>query len=503
MPFKASSKYVMSGDDLIFQAMDIPVAGLYFNDVDVPSSAIPINTCGTHNWDVSDIFPELNRFEKLLSTSPNTFVNSEYATSAQLSTSAGSAPGSCPLSAKAIPDNVRLRNHDCMWSGRCNQQESHQKMKLKAAAAAAAAAAASQQQCKTINASNVTSSKLMTPAQSPTKVRTIQAGESLLRQKQPMHSSKSNAGDENNNNNNRPDTPQSLGGGEDQDITCTTTGSNHLPLLMSSKDALAKEHEVNKIKEYLSDPAKQQYKAYDNSTTLADVINTLESGEFKRDNSTNYPMSPSEDSDCSSRSVSHVVDDDTESEHEMDDEYSMHDDDEGISLKMMPTSHLMGRNSSTGSRMGYETSSSVRSGGVRGLAEAMSSEEESEDDTEEETEEEEDVKPDVSALMGSGQGVYEEEEDSGTERSLYGTSLTAQEKNLIKQQTSMHSDHCYTRVKSRVDIKNLGVETPSDSGKWKSFLLCSRHIYILSMEWWGREVGLDMISIIIKFEEYL
>lgn len=31
---------------------------------------------------------------------------------------------------------------------------------------------------------------------------------------------------------------------------------------------------------------------------------------------------------------------------------------------------------------------------------------------------------------------------------------------------SMHSDHSYTRSKSRVDVINLGVQTPSDSGKY-------------------------------------
>lgn len=469
-----NNKYVMTGDDLIFQAMDIPTTGLYFSDVDVPSSAIPINTCGTHHWDVSDIFPDLNRFEKLLSSSPNTFVNSEYSPSAALSSSPGSA-GACHTSINAVPDNVRLRNHDCMWSGRCNQQESHQKMKLKAAAAAAAAA---QQQTTTTTTTNPKMShspKLMTPAQSPTKVRTIQAGESLLRQKQPNNKCSSSSNSSGDENNNRPDTPQSLGGGEDQDITCTITGSNHLPLLgISSKDA-TKEHEMNKIKEYLSDPAKQQYKAYDNSTTLADVINTLESGEFnKRDGGNGgqgtagyHPMSPAEESDCSSRSVSrHVVDDDTESEHEMDDELSLHDDDEGISLKMMPTSHL-----SSSRLAGYETNSSMSrmsSGGVGSLDDSEEEDDDDEEDEDEEDEEddEEDVKPEITQTgMYHHGGMYEEEEDSGTERSLYGTRLTVQEKNLIKQQTSMHSDHCYTRVKSRVDIKNLGVDTPSDSGE--------------------------------------
>lgn len=481
MPFKATNKPQMSGEDLIFQAMDLATTNLFYNDVDLPSSAIAINTSGTQSWDF-EIFPELHRFEKLLSSSPNTFVNSEYG--ANINTPTGSNPGSqphavaCPT-AKAIADNVRLRNHDCMWSGRCNQQESHQKMKLKAAAAA-----------QNQRASN----KLPTPAQSPTKQRTIQAGESLLRFKQP---SKCASGDENNNN--RPDTPQSLGGGDDQEINCTTTGSNQLPLLMS-KDA-AKEHEVNKIKEYLSDPAKQQYKAYDNSTTLADVINTLESGEFsssgRRGGDANgvttggvdgcgggnrmisgYPLSPADESDCgshgSSRSVQ-AVDDDTESEHEMDDEYSLQDDDEGISLKMMPTSHL-----SSSRLAGFETSSlsrmSMGSNSTMRMHSGQGSSDEEEDEDEEDDEEEEDEKPDVNMLMQQTgqyhhhQQVEEEEEDSGTERSLYGNTLTLQEKNLLKQQTSMHSDHCYTRVKSRLDIQSLGVETPSDSGELKQVL---------------------------------
>lgn len=34
---------------------------------------------------------------------------------------------------------------------------------------------------------------------------------------------------------------------------------------------------------------------------------------------------------------------------------------------------------------------------------------------------------------------------------------------------SMHSDHSYTRSKSRVDVINLGVQTPSDSGKYHFF----------------------------------
>lgn len=167
-----------------------------------------------------------------------------------------------------------------------------------------------------------------------------------------------------------------------------------------------------------------------------------------------------------------AVDDDTESEHEMDDEYSLQDDDEGISLKMMPTSHLSSRLAS------YDTSSLSRmsmgsrsNSTMRVHSQGSSDEEDDEDEEDEEDEDEEDVKPDVKGLMQQT-GVYHHhhqeedyEEDSGTERSLYGTSLTVQEKNLIKQQTSMHSDHCYTRVKSRVDIQNLGVETPSDSGE--------------------------------------
>lgn len=486
-------KHTMTGDDLIFQAMDLPGSGLYFNDVDVPSSAIAINNCGTHNWDVSDIFPDFTKQEKLLSTSPNTFVTSEYTSHAQSAinalhcTTAGGVP--MAMCAAKVPDSVQLRNHDCMWSGRCNQQESHQKMKLKAAAAAAAAAAAlaaggvqqpqQQQQQQSAKGQQCTTSRQMTPAQSPTKVRTIQAGESLLRFKQPGQTKaamsptgSSSSGDENNN---RPDTPQSLGGSEDQSdsmltTSCTTTGSNHLPLLT------AKEHEVNKIKEYLADPAKQ-YKAYDHSTTLADVINTLESGEFKRDSA--FPMSPADESDSSSSSR-HVVDDDTESEHEMDEdedeEYGLQEDDEGISLKMMPTSHLSSSRAYEMNRVMLQQQQQQQHYIHRRVKDEDEEEDEDEEATseedEEEEEEEEDVKPDVSALMGSGVLLYpEDEEDSGTERSLYGTTLTEQEKMLIMQQSSMHSDHCYTRVKSRVDIKNLGVDTPSDSGEFAIFSL--------------------------------
>lgn len=477
-------------DDLIFHPMDLPNTCLYFSeDVDVPSSAIPINTSSSHSLDVNELFPELNmnRYEKLLSSSPNTFVNSEYGSLCV--PSAGQPSSSVPTchADKVVPDNVRLRNHDCMWSGRCNQQESHQqKMKLKAAAAAAVAA----QNSKLTTATTPTA-RLITPAQSPTKVRTIQAGESLLRLKQPTKgtSSGNNSGDENNNN--RPDTPQSLGNPEEQEITATTTGSNHLPLMSQ------KEQELMKIKEFLSDTTKQ-YKAYDNTTTLADVINTLErehisstegasgggnaGGQTVASGGGVYPMSPAEDSDCSRSSMSHVVDDDTESEHEMDDEYSLHDDDEGISLKMMPTSHL-----SSSSRLGYETSSMSRMS-MSGRLQAESEEDTEEEDTEEEDddEEEDDLKPDVNELMSQNamyhhhqQRVGEDEEDSGTERSLYGTSLTAQEKSLIMQQTSMHSDHCYTRVKSRVESQKLGVDTPSDSGEWGFFNYYYRCVVVL------------------------
>lgn len=439
MPVEITSKYTMGGEDLYFQAMDLPSTGLFFSDVDVSSNAIPINTISTHNWEMLDLLPEETKYEKLLSTSPNTFLQTTFGTPPQsiLSTSACSK----------LAESVRLRNHDCMWSGRCNSQESHQKSKLKLAAAAKLQAIAGD--VKQITASGPSS---------PSKVRTIQAGESLLRFKQPMQ--KGQSSDENNN---RPDTPQSLEGEDStQDITCTTTGSNHLPLL--SKDA-AKEQEVNKIKEYLTDPAKQ-YKAYDNSTTLADVINTLENGDFKRDNQ--YPMSPSEESDCRS---SQMVDDDTESEQEMDDEYSLQEDDEGISLKMMPTSHL------NASRRALALSSKMLS--IRHIEDddeeedEEDSDEEDEDDDEEEEEEGEDAlvslvqgsKVFVGGNRGNVVGYGDDEEDSGTERSLDGRSATAQDKITMQQQTSMHSDHCYTRCKTRVDTKNLGVDTPSDSGE--------------------------------------
>lgn len=42
---------------------------------------------------------------------------------------------------------------------------------------------------------------------------------------------------------------------------------------------------------------------------------------------------------------------------------------------------------------------------------------------------------------------------------------------------SMHSDHSYTRSKSRVDVISLGVQTPSDSGKYHSFYSIQKHAH--------------------------
>lgn len=456
----------MNGDDLIFQAMDLPNTNLFINDMDVPSTAIPINTCGAHIWDVSEIFPDLAKQDKLLSTSPNTFVTSEYA-APQHNAASHQHQSGC--------GNVQLRNHDCMWSGRCNMPEIHtKKLKAQAAQIHYHNQSSSNQNQKALSRQDSLTN--LTPAQSPSKGgRTIQAGQSLLRFKQPSKS------DENNNSNSshRPDTPQSLGGSESEsplDTSCTTTGSNHLPLLS------AKENEMARIKEYLlsgESSAKGAYKAFDNTTTLADVMTTLEGGDSAGQST--YPMSPAEEEeDCTSNSSTAnscprttsgqqmmMGDDDTESEREMDEEegeeFSLHDDDEGISLKMMPTSHL------SSNRGLYEMGRMLQQhfGHQR---RSLHDDVEDEDD-DEETSEEEEEEEEVNGLMFSGATgehleLEEEEEDSGTERSLYGsTQLTAQEKTLMMQQSSMHSDHCYTRVTSRVDTKNLGVDTPSDSGE--------------------------------------
>lgn len=71
------------------------------------------------------------------------------------------------------------------------------------------------------------------------------------------------------------------------------------------------------------------------------------------------------------------------------------------------------------------------------------------------------------------------ESDSTTDSMIVSTTQSSinSSTTLYENTQSMHSDHSYTRSKSRVDVNGLGVQTPSDSGKNCFFFLL---IYLLN-----------------------
>lgn len=68
------------------------------------------------------------------------------------------------------------------------------------------------------------------------------------------------------------------------------------------------------------------------------------------------------------------------------------------------------------------------------------------------------------------EGIDEEScEDVDSDSEITDNSMNSKEhaqSHFENSQTAMHSDHSYTRSKSRVDVIGLGVQTPSDSGKF-------------------------------------
>lgn len=68
------------------------------------------------------------------------------------------------------------------------------------------------------------------------------------------------------------------------------------------------------------------------------------------------------------------------------------------------------------------------------------------------------------------EGIDEESgEDIDSDSDITDNSMNSKEhaqSHFENSQTAMHSDHSYTRSKSRVDVIGLGVQTPSDSGKF-------------------------------------
>lgn len=79
----------------------------------------------------------------------------------------------------------------------------------------------------------------------------------------------------------------------------------------------------------------------------------------------------------------------------------------------------------------------------------------------EEEEEEEEHASDHSFDSGNASAILSSQSSIISNNSTNNTNTT-----LYENTQSMHSDHSYTRSKSRVDIIGLGVQTPSDSGKY-------------------------------------
>lgn len=453
MPGKTMS--VPDNEDFIFNMMDIPNGEFYFqNEIDT-GSAIPINAANNNNlYDLGENVCELlSKDDSYLSTSPNTFLSTVF--------SASPSGGSCSRHS----ENYQLRNHDCMWSGRCNHQENHQKMK-------------NQQKWSQIlskttgNVVTVNVSTTPSPAipivSAATKMRhQIQAGQSLLLNSRinkcqsrlvMPNGTQCSKNDENNNHNNRPDTPLSLEGENDGPefkhhldlVSCTQTGSNKLPLLSGSGQRA--DEQINKIKEYLQNPLIKMLNNYDGVTSLNDVISTLDFKEFdessnKRSNTGGFPMSPEEDDSHSDYKVAdESATDDGEEDEDFDDDFVHEDDDEGIGLNVMPPK-LMNTKCTNNNN--------------------------SDDDEEDDEEDDDDMSGNEELADSEESGAYVNDENDDDEADSDNSySNQAKSRRHLKvtspeesHQATMHSDHSYTRCKNRVDTKNLGVDTPSDSGR--------------------------------------
>lgn len=74
------------------------------------------------------------------------------------------------------------------------------------------------------------------------------------------------------------------------------------------------------------------------------------------------------------------------------------------------------------------------------------------------------------------------------------SSATSTAASVMSIKQSMHSDHSYTRCKSRVNVTSLGVQTPSDSGM---FQRCSGFwFYFISMDNCALPMGLSFFALL-------
>ena len=70
--------------------------------------------------------------------------------------------------------------------------------------------------------------------------------------------------------------------------------------------------------------------------------------------------------------------------------------------------------------------------------------------------------------------IESDSSDSGNATIMSSQSSSANSTTTYENTQSMHSDHSYTRSKSRVDVIGLGVQTPSDSGNYRFSIAFTR-----------------------------
>lgn len=326
------------------------------------------------------------------------------------------------------PDDV-LRNHDCMWSGRCNHQEGSKEK-----------ANALQEQRMAAIAKNQQQLLLFMAADEPARMR--RAEQFLLREAQNRENDANN-----NNSNNRPDTPLSL---VDDDFVpfAPNSGPNLIP--QPSSDEQLK---INRIREYLEVDSMKTLNSLMPPSSLNDLNDLLL--ECKRSQNVRSYEDPRLNPNC--------------------DEY--YDESNNV-IDQADTKY-------TGSGTSYCWTIEGSGGGkgkYRPPSLASSSEDDNTDDDDDDDDEEGD---DDSSSTRAADEEEEEEEDAESEgcEEDFASNITipaaaadtsalsqaamalARQKQLNYQTLSMHSDHSYTRCKNIVDSKSLGVDTPSDSGK--------------------------------------
>lgn len=329
-------------------------------------------------------------------------------------------------------NKYQIRNHDCMWSGRCGEHPEKSKNNLKLNSGSNNSCSKVNNKVNNIMINNNNNSKITSQ-----HIQHIQPGDSLLRNNNNSNTNINSCS--NNNNVNikapklpnisttdflkeretynasnivRPDTPISLDDDpptfkHNIDLAACTMGSNNMCLV--NPEEISSARIIGLLKEHLEDTSsvvpKPFLQTHCKTESLSDILKTLH--ELKE--IPNYIEDDGEEEDN--------VDEDDDDDDDDDDDLNSNHDEDGDDI-----------NGDSDSESNYSMNNISNN----------------------------------SKIINSVGNQNNNNNSLNNITTMTNTAATNQQIKLEYQATHV-GDHCYTRCKNRVDPAPLGVQTPSDS----------------------------------------